>query len=152
MKNTGAMKLRPSASLVTFEFRIKRVKEKKSLLRKQKRLLIWDPFKTQSTAEVEKTLASYGIETVMAPKNMTHLLQPLDLSANGTLKKFEKKAFSEYFCSSILKELKNDPTCNVTPIKVDLRLFTLKPLYSEVMKNLYNCFASCGRKDIIKAR
>ena len=128
------------------------MKEKKSLLRKQKRLLIWDPFKTQSTAEVEKTLASYGIETVMAPKNMTHLLQPLDLSANGTLKKFEKKAFSEYFCSSILKELKNDPTCNVTTIKVDLRLFTLKPLHSEVVKNPYNCFASGGRKEIIKAR
>ena len=52
----------------------------------------------------------------MVPKNMTHLLKPLDLDTNGSLKKFEKKAFDEYFCSSTLKKLKNDSTCDVTII------------------------------------
>ena len=104
---------------------IKRVKEEKALPRDQKSLLIWDAFKAQSTTKVEDTLASYGIKTVMVSKNMTHLLQPLDLTTNGSLKKFEKKAFSGYFCSSVLKELKNDPICDVTTIKVDLRLSTL---------------------------
>ena len=87
----------------------------------------------------------------MVPKNMTHLLQPLDLTTNGSLKKFEKKAFSGYFCSSILKELKNEPTCYVTTIKFDLRLSTLKPLHTEVIKNAYNYFASCRGMEIIKA-
>ena len=63
----------------------------------------------------------------MVSKNRTHLLQPLDLTSNDSLKKFEKKAFSEYFCSSILKELKDDPTCDVTAITVDLGLPALKP-------------------------
>ena len=78
---------------------------------------------------------------------MTHLLQQLDLTKNGSLKKFGKKNFSEYFLSSVLKELKNDPTCDVTLIKVGLYLFTLKPLYAEVMKNAYNYFASCRGKE-----
>lgn len=130
---------------------IEKVKEEKALPRNQKSLLIWDAFKAQSTTKVEATLASYGIETVMVPKNMTHLLQPLDLTTNGSLKKFENKAFSEYFCSSIMKELKNDPTCDVTTIKVDLRLSTLKPLHAGVMKNAYDYFASCKGKEIIKA-
>lgn len=67
------------------------------------------------------------IEINMVSKNRTHLLQPLDLSTNHSLNKFEKKAFSEYFCSSILKELKDDPTCDVTAITVDLGLSRLKP-------------------------
>ena len=82
---------------------------------------------------------------------MTHLLEPLDLTTNGSLKKFGKKAFNEYFCSSILKELKNDPTCDVTTINVDLSLSTLKPLHAEVMKNAFNYFASCRGNEIITA-
>ena len=76
---------------------------------------------------------------------MTQLLQQLD--QNGSLKKFGKKHFSECFLSSVLKELKSDPTCDVTLIKVGLYLFTLKPLYAEVMKNAYNYFASCRGKE-----
>ena len=82
-------------------------------------MLIWDAFKAKSTTNVEGTVTSYRIKIVMAPKNMTHLLQPLDLTTNCILKKFKKKVFSEYFCSSILQELKNDPICDVTTIKVD---------------------------------
>ena len=130
---------------------IKRVKEEKDLPQDQKNLLTWDAFKTQSTTKVEDILASYATETVMVPKKMSYLLQPLDLIANDSLKKFEKKDFSKYFCSLILKELKNDPTCDVNTIKVDLRLSTLKPLHAEVMKNEYNYFASCRGKKIIKA-
>ena len=125
-------------------------RKKRKLCRDQKSLLIWDAFKAKSTAKVEDTLASYGIKTVMVPKNRTHLLQPQGLTTGGSLKEFEKKAFSEYSCSSILKELKNDPTCDMT-IKVDLCLSTLKPLHVKVMKNAYNYFASCRGKEIIKA-
>ena len=84
----------------------------------------------------------------MVPENMTHLLQPLDLTTDASLKKFEKKAFSEHLCSLILKELKNNPTCDVTTIKVDLRLSALKSLDAEVMKNAYNYFAFCRERKI----
>ena len=53
---------------------IKRVKEEKALLQDPKSLLMWDAFKAQLTTKVEDTLASYGIEAVMVPKNMTQLL------------------------------------------------------------------------------
>ena len=74
---------------------IKRVKEEKDLPQDQKNLLTWNAFKTQSTTKVEDILASYGTETVMVPKKMSYLLQPLDLITNDSLKKFEKKAFSK---------------------------------------------------------
>ena len=61
------------------------MKEEKALLRDQKSLLIWYAFKAQSTTKVEDTLASYGVEPVMVPKNMTYLLQPLDVTTNGSL-------------------------------------------------------------------
>ena len=73
---------------------IKRVKEEKALPRNKS-----VAFKAQSTTKVEDIISGYGIETVMVPKEMPLLLQPLDLTINGSLKKFEKKAFSEYLCS-----------------------------------------------------
>ena len=111
------------------------MKEEKALPRDQKILLIWVAFRVQSATKVEDTLASYGIETVMVPKNMTHLPQSLDLSTNNSLKKFKKKVFREYFRSSALKELKNNLTCDVTTNNVALRLSTLKPFHAEVIKN-----------------
>ena len=54
---------------------------------------------------------------------MTHLLQPLDLTTNTSLKKIEKKTFSKYFSSSIIEALKEDPSRGDTTIKVNyLRL------------------------------
>ena len=78
-------------------------------------------------------LEAVASKQIRVPKNMTHLLELLDLATNGSLKRFEKKAFGECFFSSILKELNNHPTCDVTKIKIDLRLSTLKPLHCEVM-------------------
>ena len=74
----------------------------------QKSLLIWEAFKAQSTANVSDVLSKHGIESVMVPKNMTHLLQPLNLTANARLKKIEKRAFSKYFSSSIMGTLKEE--------------------------------------------
>ena len=101
---------------------IEKVKEEKALPQSQKSLLVWDAFKTQSTPKVVDTLSSYGIESAMVPKNMTHLLQPLDLTINASFKKYEKRDFSEYFTSCIMEALTNDLDLDVTTIKVDLRL------------------------------
>ena len=117
---------------------IEKVKAEKAFPEAQKSLLVWDAFKGQSTPEVMDTLSSFGIETVMVPKNMTHLLQPPDLTTNASFKKFEKRAFSEYSTSSIMEVLQTDPARDVTTVKVDLRLLTLKPYHARVMRDVYN--------------
>ena len=96
-------------------------------------------------------LSSYGIESVMAPRNITYLLQPLDLTTNTSFKKYEKRAFSEYFTFCIMEALKVDPDRDVTSIEVDLRLSTLKPPHAKVMTDLYHHLQSHKGKKIIKA-
>ena len=58
----------------------------------------------------------------MVPKNMTHLLQPFDLTTNALVKKMEKKCFSEYFMNAITKEMLYDPKQDMTTSEVDLGL------------------------------
>ena len=128
---------------------IEKVKEEKALPQSQKSLLVWDAFKTQSTPKVVDTLSSYGIESAMVPKNMTHLLQPLDLTTNASFKKYEKRAFSEYFTPCIMEALTNYPDRDVTTIKVDLRLSTLKPRHAKVMTDMYQHLKSEKGKEII---
>ena len=70
----------------------------------------------------------------MVPKNMIHLLQALELTTNASVKKMEKKCFSEYFTNVITKDMLRDPKRNVTTIAVDLRLSTLKPVHAKVMR------------------
>ena len=83
------------------------------------------------------TLSSYGIEPVLVPKNMNHLLQPLDSTTKASFKKYEKRVFSEYFTSCIVEALTNDPDRDVPTIQVDVHLSTLKPRYAKVMTNMY---------------
>ena len=78
----------------------------------------------------------------MVPKNMTHLLQPLDLTTNVSVKKMEKKCFSEYFPNAITKEMLGDPKRDVTTIEVDRRLSTLKPEHAKVMRKVHKFLQS----------
>ena len=130
---------------------VEKVKKEKSLPTSQKSLLLWDAFKAQSTQKVKDALAANQIESVMVPKNMTHLLQPLDLTTNASFKKFEKRAFNEYFTSCIMKALEIDPDREVASIEVDLRLSTLKPRHAKVMIELYDHFQTEAGKKVIKA-
>ena len=130
---------------------IEKVKEEKFLPPSQKSLLLWDAFKAQSTPKVMDILSSYGTESVMVPRNMTHLLQPLDLPTNASFKKYEKRAFSEYFTFCIMEALKIDPDRDVTSVEVDLRLSTLKPRHAKVMTDLYHHLQSHKGEEIIKA-
>ena len=99
---------------------------------------------------VSDVLLKHEIESVMVPKNMTHLLQPLDPSTNASLKKIEKKGFSKYFSSSIMEAPKEDLTRDVTTIKVDSKLSVdLKPLHANVMKEAHQFFESLKGKEVI---
>ena len=53
------------------------------------------------------------------------------LTTNTSFKKYEKRAFSEYLTSCIMKALTNDPDQD------DLRLSTLKPRHAKVMTDMY---------------
>ena len=102
----------------------------------QKVLLTWDAFKGHNN---HNNVCSGGVRysPVMVLKNMTHLLQPPDLTTNGSFKKQEKKAFSEYFTNKIANELLKDPNKDVTTIEVDLRLSTLKQIHGNVMCKIF---------------
>ena len=50
---------------------------------------MWNFFKAQYMDNISDVLSKHGIESVMVPNNMTHLLQPLDLTINASLKKVE---------------------------------------------------------------
>ena len=78
-----------------------------------------------------------NIKDIEVPKNMTHLLQPLDLTTNGVVKKMEQREFSDYFTNCITEALQADTKRDVTTIKVDLKLSTLKPIHAKTISKLY---------------
>ena len=58
--------------------------------------MLWDAFKAQSTDKVTKELDRLNIVQVVVLKNITHLLQPLDLRTNASVKKMEKNGKMEW--------------------------------------------------------
>ena len=68
---------------------------------------------------------------------MTNLFQSLDLTVNGS---FMKKKFTEWYSSSIAKQL--DEGKAVEDIDVVLKLSILKPLHAEWIKELYDYMTS----------
>ena len=87
----------------------------------------------------------------MTPKNLTHLLQPLDLSTNRYFKNFEKKAFSNYFTETITAAMLQENDRDITSIEVDFKLSTFKPKHGGLMGELFNFFNSEKGMEIIKA-
>ena len=127
------------------------VREELGLQNDQKALILWDAFKAQSTDKVTKELECLNIVQVKVPKKMTHLLQPLDLMTNASMKKMEKKCFSEYFTNAITKEMLRDPKQDVTKIEVDLWFSSLKPEHAKVIRKMYKFLQSEKGCDVIKA-
>ena len=148
-KNIGVMGRRPSVLLSRSLCHTLRSLKKKKVYQISKNLLIGANFKAQSTAIVYNVLSKQGIESIMVPKNMAHFLQLFDLTANASLKIIEKRAFSKRFVSSILEALKEDPTREVTTIKVGLRLSALRPLHANVMEEAEQFFKSLKGKEVI---
>ena len=73
-----------------------KVNEELGLPIEQKSLRLWDAFRAQSANKVLQELERLNIVHVMVPRNMTHLLQPLDLTTNVSMKKMDKQSFSAY--------------------------------------------------------
>ena len=128
---------------------IEKMKVKLGLPAEQKTLLIWDSFRAQECESVKDRLDELGIVFVLVPKNLTHLLQPLDLTTNLKFKEMEKKSFSDYFTECIQKQLMEDPQRDATTIEVDIRLSTLKPRHGKLMGEMYDYFQTKDGKRII---
>ena len=75
------------------------VKQQRQELEKpdQAAILIMNAFCGQMTEEVVSTLCTNNIWLVKVAKNMTHLLQPLDLTVNNHCKSFMKRMFPEWY-------------------------------------------------------
>ena len=128
MKNTGVTTKTLQLINGILMLHIEKAKKDLNLTNDQNSVLIWDVFTGQNTDAVNNRLSELNIFTVNVPKNLTHLLQLLDLTTNAAFKNIERKEFSNHFTLTILKELIKDPNLDVMTISVDLRLTTLKPI------------------------
>ena len=95
--------------------------------------------------------SSSSREVSWVSKNMTHLLQPLDVTTNGIIKKIGKKEFGDYIVSIIINKILIDSSRDVTTIKIDLNLSTLKPLHLNTLIQIFNYFITSDGESIIKS-
>lgn len=128
---------------------IEDTKKRLGLSEDAKSLLIWDAFKGQNTNGVMRRLEELNILSVMVPKNLTHLLQPLDITTNGKIKQMEREAFSKYLTDVIMNVLLEDPEADVSTIDIDLKLSTLKPKHLKNLSKIYKFFKSQAGQRII---
>ena len=59
-----------------------------------KALVVWDVFKGHMTRKVKDRLELLNLELVPVPANMTHFFQSLNLTVNGSAKKFMRIRFT----------------------------------------------------------
>ena len=113
----------------------------------QKALIVWDVFKGQMTQPVLDKLESLNLELVPVPANMTHFFQPLDLTVNGSAKKFLRARFTEYYADSVREQIDNGK--QLEDIDVDFRLSVIKPLHAKWLIALYNYLTTNKGMEII---
>ena len=61
----------------------------------------------------------------------------------------EKAAFRDHFTNMITRELEIGPEKDVTTIKIDLTLSTLKPIHAMMTTNIYQHFNKNGWETIL---
>ena len=102
----------------------------------QKALIIWDVCKGQMTPIVKRELQSLNIELVPVPSNITHFIEPLDLTVNGSAKKFIRRKFVVYYSNEL------DSGKNLDDVEVDFCLNKIKPLHAQWLIDMYNYFTT----------
>ena len=113
----------------------------------EKVLIVWDVFKGQMTEKVKDRLAALNFELVPVPANMTHFFQPLDLTVNGSAKKFIRKQFTEYYAAAVKEQI--DSGKQLDDIEVDFHLSIMKPLHATWLIALYNYMTTSNERKII---
>ena len=115
----------------------------------QKCLLIWDDFKAHSCKSVHELLGTVNIVTADIPKNMTHLLSPLDLTVNNKMKAIEREDFSNYYSAAMTKILSSNKEIDIADARVDIKMSTLKPIHARSIARSYSYFKSDHGRRII---
>ena len=87
------------------------------------------------TETVKQKLSSLNIEVVAVPANMTHFFQPLDLTVNGSAKKYMRKQFITYYTAAVKQQI--DRGIQLEDIDVNFRLTVVKPLHAQWMVNMF---------------
>ena len=72
------------------------------------------------------------------PKNLIHLLSPLDLTVNRTLKRIEQDASAEYISAEITRCLNISP--RIDDIKVNTGKAVLRNLHAKTISKAYTYF------------
>lgn len=125
------------------------VKAKLGLPATQKALIVWDAFKGHGCVSVKKLLADTNVETSDVPKNLTHLLSPLDLTVNKSIKLIERQEFTSYFTVNVARALQRNPGVDVADIELDTRKTVMRPLHAQSLCKVYSFFATPQGKLII---
>ena len=113
----------------------------------QKALLTWDVFRGQTTDHVAQILDSLNIKMVKWVP-MIHLFQSLDLTVNGSAKKFMRKKFVTWYAEEIRKHM--DARVPAESIDVNLKLTSLKALHASWLIELYNVLTTAdGRETVL---
>ena len=92
------------------------------------------------TPTVKRELQSLNIELVPVPANMTHFFQSLDLTVNGSAKKFIRRKLVAYYSSEVKSQL--DSGKNLDDVEVDFCLSKIKPLHAWWLIDMCNYFTT----------
>ena len=117
-----------------------------NLVEDQKALVVWDVFRGQMTEKVKDRLAAIDVVLVPVPANMNHIFQPLDLTVNGSAKKFQQSCFTEYYAVAVKEQLGSGK--QLEGIEVDFRLLAVKALDDRWLIALYNYLTASKERDI----
>lgn len=126
---------------------VKKERESKGLGEDQKALVIMDVFTGQMTPDVKDVLEVNNILVTNVPANMTRFYQPLDLTVNGSAKRFLAKKFNGWYSQQISEQL--DSGVSLEDIDIKLRLSTLKTLHAGWVVDFYNFITSAEGKEIV---
>ena len=115
----------------------------------QKSLLIWDAFKAHGCESVRKRVEEANILTADIPANLTHLLSPLDLTVNKSIKLQERQEFTDHFTKTVQRALEENPNIDVADIKLDTRKTVMRPLHARSLCKVHAMFKTDRGKQII---
>ena len=107
-----------------------------------------DVFTGQMTAEVSKIFEESNTLVTNVPPNMTKFYQPLDLTVNGSAKRFMGKKFNGWYSDQITQQLESGKS--LEDVDVKLRLSILKPIHAEWVVDFYNYMTSDDGKKVIE--
>ena len=102
-------------------------------------------FRGQTTDHVAQILDSLNIKVVKVPANMTHFIQPRDLTVNGSAKHFMIKKFVTWYTEEIKKQM--DAGVPAESIDVNLKLTSLKTLHASWLIELYNVLTTADGRE-----